>query len=304
VVATINEKLTVDSPATFNGIVSLNGNIVMSGDSTQNNTTINGSLTQNGTTANIVMSETFGFKTSGLSIINTASNRICQNYKSNENNTNTFNKYDAQIVVSGKTTTQTQPNNTGTISLNSQLTFLSADSDLSPMKYVLVNCNESNNTTNVYYKSNINGNYIADATVLVNGTTGLIGNKGIYNITSGLINLNSSVVQTGLKNKSVSCINTNDTYIEHFNSNITDSYNSVGINFKADPTKNTLFSDASITVKADPIIGMTTTPALNYGTMNINARTINIGDEASETNILGILNIMDSRIVQRTRARI
>ena len=63
--------------------------------------------------------------------------------------------YDTQIVSSGNSDSTTQPNNTGSIFLNSKSVTLCSDNDVLPSKYVLFKVDGDTNISSQYYKSSL-----------------------------------------------------------------------------------------------------------------------------------------------------
>jgi hypothetical protein len=294
VLATTENLLTVSKPSIF--------------DAT---TTINGTFTQNATTTTLANNTGAGLTCrTGLTITNAVANRVCQSFKSYTSNVNFFNTNDAQIAVIGKTTTYSQGNNTGAIFLNSETVVLCCNDDINPTKYAFFTVNGTTNVSTQYYKSNTSGTYLADATISINGGVSNVGNKGLYSLTCGTntINadntytnspynyINGNITQTGVNNFSSTCNNPYPTYVLNNNSNLASTTNMVGTYYKADPTKNTTFSDASITVVPNDLASMFLTPALNFGTMNLNAGVINLGDINTVVNVRGEFILLNQSV--------
>jgi hypothetical protein len=317
---TVSENFKVDISTNYihcmtPTLLKVNGDVVLetTGDGliVSKPSTFNGTFTQNATTTTLANNTGAGLTCrTGLTITNAVANRVCQSFKSYKSNVNFFNTNDAQIAVIGKTTTYSQGNNTGAIFLNSETVVLCCNDDINPTKYAFFTVNGTTNVSTQYYKSNTSGTYLADATISINGGVSNVGNKGLYSLTCGTntINadntytnspynyINGNITQTGVNNFSSTCNNPYPTYVLNNNSNLASTTNMVGTYYKADPTKNTTFSDASITVVPNDLASMFLTPALNFGTMNLNAGVINLGDINTVVNVRGEFILLNQSV--------
>ena len=312
ILRTTDNLLTVSKPCNFlvngNTIFKTTDNLLtVSQPSIFNSTTnINGDLKHTGLKTILSYNTSLGTST-GLTITNLVNNRISQNFKANQNNTNINNSYDTQIVCSGNNNTNTKPNNSGSIFLNSQSVTLCSDNDVLPSKYVLFKVDGDTNISSQLFKSNTLKDYLSDASITINGSDGSIANKGTYNLTTGIINLNSestNINSNNFSHKGIAsfhaiCNNPYPTYVLLRNQNLNSKLNTVGVFFKADPSKDTILTDASIIIEQNPLSDLFFQPALNSGTMNLNASIINLGNELSTVNVKGDLVLFNQAIINR-----
>ena len=145
----------------------------------------------------------------------------------------------------------------------------------------------ANNFVSTYYKADT-----SDATITVyqNPGVGTLENKGRMRLDASSFEPSCNIIQTGPLCKTVSNAS-GSILINHFNNNDPTVYNTVGTQHKADPTKSTTVSDASIVVTPHPISSMFTTPATDYGTLSVNSQNIVLGNKTSTISIPGTLMI-------------